>query len=131
MVREDKDLWVAATELELGLKTDECNALSKNLGFQRVLRAERLKLYNELASDPNRTKSTLIGQAILCIEKLVNDAPDKALAGILTLAKIEGWVGSDTNVNVFAGLTTQELNDLKSKLKQRAEGDLPQAEGNA
>lgn len=132
MVREEKDVWVAATELNLGLTSDECRALSKNKGFQRALRAERLKLYNELANDPNRSKSTLIGQAIQCIDKLMDSAPDKALAGIITLAKIEGWVGADTNVNVFAGLTTNEMEALKAKLKRRADGDeFPNSEGNA
>lgn len=128
MVREDKNCWQAATDLELGLTNEECTLLMKNQRFQQILRTERLKLYNELASDPNRSKHTLIGQAMFCVEKLMEqDSYDKALAGLLNIAKIEGFVGSDTNVNVFAGLSSRELAELKQKLKSQKSDmtDLP------
>lgn len=134
MVREDRDMFQAATDLELGLNGEDCKRLAKNKAFQRALRSARMQLFNELADDPKRGKNTLIGQAIFSIERLLDVGQyDKALAGILTLAKIEGFVGADSNVNVFAGLSTKDLQELKTKLKQgqNTTVELPEAKGNA
>jgi hypothetical protein len=126
MVEREKDIWQAATELELGLTSEECLKLSKNKIFQQILRSERTKLYNELARDPQRSKDTLVGKAIFAIEKLLEqESYDKALTGILNLAKIEGYVGADTNVNVFSGLNSKDMETLKAKLKQQQDGTTP------
>jgi hypothetical protein len=131
MVREDKDLWVAATELELGLTSDECERVMRNKAFQRILRSERNKLYNDLANDPARGKTTLVGQAIFSIEKLIEKEQwDKALTGLLSLAKIEGFVGNDTNINVFAGLSSKDVEALRTRLKEKQQG-MPETKGNA
>jgi hypothetical protein len=126
MVEHDRDIWQSATELELGLTSNECLNLSKNKIFQQILRSERTKLYNDLARDPQRSKDTLVGKALFAIEKLLEQqAYDKALNGILNLAKIEGYVGADTNVNVFSGLSTKDMESLKNRLKQQQDGDSP------
>lgn len=123
MAQEDKEIFVAATSLELGLTSAEVLRVSKNRAFQRCLRIERIRVYNELADDPNRGKTTLVGQAIYAIEKLMDaDQYDKALTGILSLAKIEGFVGSDSTVNVFASLNTKDMEALREKLKAKQEG---------
>jgi hypothetical protein len=122
MVQYDKDIFVAATELELGLTSAECDRVAKNKIFQKYLRGERTKVYNELARDPNRSKDTLVGKAIFSIDKLMEAGQfDKALTGILALAKIEGYVGSDTNVNLFSGLSTKDMEALRNKLKKEQE----------
>lgn len=128
MTREDLGCWQASVELDLGLTQDECADIMKNSVFQTILRSERMKLYNELAQNPMRTKHTLIGQAVFCVEKLMEaDQYEKAMNAIMNLAKIEGWVGSDTNINVFAGLSSKELADMKAKLKS-AVHELPPAD---
>jgi hypothetical protein len=134
MVREDKDIFVSATELELGLTSDECSKVSKNKTFQKLLRGERTKQYNELARDPQRSKDTLVGKAIFAIDKLLEaENYDKAMTGILSLAKIEGYVGNDTNVNVFSGLSTQDMEALRKRLKKDQDGPspIPPAQGSA
>jgi hypothetical protein len=132
MVREDKDIFVSATELELGLTSAECAKVTKNKTFQKLLRGYRNELYNELARDPRRSKDTLVGKAIFSIEKLMEaEQYDKAMTGILSLAKIEGYVGSDTNVNVFSGLSTKDMADLKAKLKKDQDGPPSQSQGTA
>jgi hypothetical protein len=126
MVTYQKDIWTAATELELGLTSEECVKVTKNKIFQKLLRTERTKEFNNLARDPARSKDTLIGQALFSIEKLLeNEQYDKALTGILSLAKIEGYVGSDTNVNLFSGLSTKDMADLKTRLKKDQDGPPP------
>lgn len=126
MVQHDKDLWVSASELGLGLTSEECQKVSKNKIFQKMLRVERTKAYNELARDPSRSKDTLIGKAIFSIDKLMEAGQfDKALTGILSLAKIEGIVGNDTNINLFSGLSTKDMEALKSKLKKDQDGPPP------
>jgi hypothetical protein len=118
MVTNDVDIFAAATELELGLTSAECQRLLKNKGFLRVLRTARLKAYTELANDPDQNKDSLIGKGIYCVDRLMDDQQyDKALSGILSLAKIQGYVGADSTVNVFAGLNTKDMEALKAKLK--------------
>lgn len=129
MATNDKDIWVASTELELGLTSLECDRVAKNKNFQKYLRSERNKIYNDLATDPQRTKETLIGKAVYAIDKLLDaGAFDKALTGILSLAKIEGIVGSETNVNVFANLSTKEMAELKTRLKAGQQDGPPSAQ---
>lgn len=132
MVENEKDIFVAATELELGLTSEECVRVTKNKIFQKLLRSERTKVYNELARDPQRSKDTLVGKALFAIDKLLElEHFDKALTGILSLAKIEGYVGNDTNVNLFSGLSTKDMEQLKVKLKQNQDGASPPPSGNA
>ncbi len=131
MVRRDRDIWQAQIDLGLDLTQEECEALPNNTIFQQCLRIERLALYNELADDPNRGKNTLIGQATFAIEKLLDTKQyDKALTGILSLAKIAGYVGADSTVNVFSNLTTQDLAKLKADLKAKKD-NLPESTGTA
>jgi hypothetical protein len=131
MVREKQPIFESATALELGLTSQECDKVMKNRTFQKILRGYRNEYYNELARDPKRSKDTLVGQAIQAIEHLMEGkAYDKALTGILALAKIEGFVGSDTNINVFSGLSTKDMADLKAKLKRDQDGP-PQSQGTA
>jgi hypothetical protein len=51
---------------------------------------------------------------------------DKAAAAIEKLGKLEGWVGGDSNVNVFAGLSARDIAEARERLvKGTVESDLP------
>lgn len=135
MVLEDKDLFQASVELKLGLTESEAEALYHNPQFQTILRTERLKFFESVANDPNRTKNAHIGQLAVCVEKLMADGQnDKAANVILQIGKMEGWIGSDTSVTVVGNLNQQEIADLKQKLQSQINesgGELPETQGNA
>jgi hypothetical protein len=117
MVRDDCGLSTACTRLSIPITSVECDSVYKSKEFQRILRTQRIKFYNELANDPTRTKRTAIGILLHAMEKLVESgAYDKVPNSVFQLARIEGWVGPEGNVNVFAGLTASELAQVRRKV---------------
>lgn len=138
MVRNGLNLWQAVTSEELGMSTAECDVLEKNPQFQQAIRTEQLKYHSEIASNPNRTKLSKIGQMELNAEALEKEGKhDKAAEVHFKIAKMEQWVEGDTTVNVIAGLTSKELAEAKERIKAAISpktlqvSDLPNPEGNA
>jgi len=125
MVREDLAFRQAAGEEGVALTTDECAAIHRSRSFQNVLWQSRFEYYTELGSNPTRTKTAALGLMTLAIQGLVSEGQwDKALEGILKLAKVEGWVGGDANLNVFANLTQADIDSAKKHLQETL-GKLP------
>jgi hypothetical protein len=117
MVRHGLNLWQAVTREELGMTTAECEILEKNPLFQQALRSEALKFHTELATDPNRSKLSKIGQLEMNAAMLEKEGKyDKAAEVHFKIAKMEAWVDDQTTVNVF-GLSSKELSDAKEKIK--------------
>lgn len=125
MVRAGMSLKMAATELQLDLDARECERILYRKEFQKVLGEEREKFYAEVAATPGRSKATAIGRMHVAIERLASEgAWDKVITGVRELARLEGWVGPETDVTVFAGLTAKDIAEAKERLKARAEADL-------
>ncbi len=124
MVRESKNIRQAASEHGLELTSEELSKIEKLKSFQKVLWTERHRFFRELAADPERTKQALIGQMLFLTQKLIDDSEwEKAIEALLKLAKVEGLVGSESQINIFSGLTPQDLKDAKAKLiEQFGEG---------
>lgn len=138
MVRHALTLWQAVTREELGMTTADCEILEKNPAFQQALRSEALKFHTELATDPNRSKLSKIGQLEMNAAKLEKEEKwEKAAEVHFKIAKIEGWLEGDTTINVIAGLTSKELAEAKERIKSSISpktlqgNDLPETKGNA
>ena len=98
--------------------------------FQSALRASKNRFYREMGADPTWAKTTAIGQLLFCAQQLIAAGEyDKGAEVILKASKIQGWLGPDTNVSVFAGLSGRELEEIRSKLAQRADGSSSQPTG--
>lgn len=120
MVRSNISLKVAASEIGHPLDPDEAERTARRRDFQDILRVEQNKYYATVANDPSRTKSAAIGKLELVIDRLIREGElDKAAAAIEKLAKLEGWIGSESNINVFSGLTARDI----SEARRRLEGD--------
>lgn len=120
MVREQKNIQQAAMECDVDLTSEELRALEKRKAFQQVLWTERHRFFQELASDPNRSKTSLLGQMLFLTQKLIEEGEyDKALEGLMKLAKIEGFVGPEQQVNIFGGLSPKDLEEAKKRLNER------------
>lgn len=122
----------AATELGIELDPMESDRTSRRREFQDILRVEKNKLYQSVANDPSRSKATSIGKMEILIENLIAEGEyDKAGQLIERLAKLEGWVGGDSNVNVFAGLTARDIAEAKERItggRARSSGSDPSAD---
>jgi len=122
MVRESKPLRQAATELGLDLTNEEIVNIERRKSFQQTLWAARSKFYNDLAHNPDRSKSTTIGTMLFLAQRLIEEKQyDKAAEVLFKAAKVEGHVGSESTTNIF-NLTPQELEDVRKKLTTVVQG---------
>lgn len=128
MVRNSVSFSQAANDLKLPLSPTECEKVVKRKEFQQILRQEKNAFRQEVANEPGRTKSTAVGMMVLAIENLITEGEwDKAVAAIEKLAKLEGWIGADSNVNIFAGLTARDIAEAKQKLTEQVSEQKPPA----
>jgi len=108
----------AARQVGLEWTEKECEKITRRPEFKRILREEKYKHASEVANTPGRNKSSAIGMMQVAIENLLSEGEwDKAVAAIEKLAKLEGWMGSDSNINIFAGLTAKEIEEQKAKIQ--------------
>lgn len=121
-------VWEAISPVEAAarhgvtLTEDEGKQLFRSQAFQKVFIKIRNEFYAELGRNPSRTKATVIGRLDVCAERLMSLSQfDKAAEVLLKMAKVEGWVGTEGEVNVFAGLTQRELDETRARVQRRQE----------
>lgn len=113
----------AATELEIQVDPDEAEMTSRRKEFQEILRSEKNKYHQMIANDPTLTKSVVVGQLWLLADKLTKDAEYDKAAGVLEkLAKLAGWQGAESNVNIFAGLTAKDIAEARARITEGLSG---------
>jgi hypothetical protein len=121
IAREGKTLYAACLELEIPITSREAENVFRTKAFQRVLWAERQRFAKELANEPERNKSSLVGQMLFAAQQLLNEGKfDKAAEVLFKLARIEGYVGNETQVTVIGQLTQTEIDAAKERLKTLA-----------
>jgi hypothetical protein len=119
MVQEGKSFPQACSEENVFLQTAEADKHFKRASFQKVLRQARHRFHNEIARDPERNKTTLIGQLQVCADKLMGEGSfDKAAEVLLKISKIEGWAGPD-NVQVFGNLTQAQIDQARDAIQKK------------
>lgn len=117
VAREGVSLREAATRLRIPLTNEQAANFWRTKSFQKLLRAERQRYYLEIASDPAHCRKAVVGKMLYLVDRLLdNNEPDKALEGLLKVARVEGWLAGEQSVNVFNSLSDQDL----AALKQRA-----------
>lgn len=112
----------AAVELGVEISIDESDVIGRSKEFQEILEREQISYRNHFTETPGRSKATAIGMMLLAIENLAKEGEwDKVVVATEKLAKLEGWIGLDANVNIFAGLTTKELDEHKKRVMEQLE----------
>lgn len=120
MVREGKTLFKYTVEKDLGLTSTECENIQRTKKFQEILRVQRNLYYRELAVDASMSKTAVEGQMIFAITKLLeNGLYDKAVAAMVSLAKLKGWATDQTSVNIFQQMTGGDITKLKETLAKQ------------
>lgn len=118
MVRHAMSVRRASEVLGVNLSEQEASNLMRSKMFQKLLWTERNKYHRELADDPTRSKQTAIGVAVLAIQKLAEAGQWKEVVeAVFKLGRLEGWVGSEGNVNIFQNLTAEELEEAKKRVQ--------------
>lgn len=96
---------------------DEATRVWKRKEFQDIYLRAVNQVRADLANTPGRNKATAVGMLLQSIEQLFKAGEYKeVITGIDKLAKLEGWVGADSNVNIFAGLTARDIAEQKERI---------------
>jgi hypothetical protein len=123
MVRTGHNLNKVQHDLNLEMTSRECENLAVDKEFVACLRGERHRYYKEIATDPTRSKTTKIGQMEILALKLEEEGfLEKAAKVHLDISKLEGWLDSQTQVNVFGDLSAADLQKMRERVK--AAGDI-------
>lgn len=126
MARLGLGLRAAALEVGVELTVEEAELIQRRKSFGALLWTARNRYHQEVAGDPERTKKALIGALYILAQRLSEEGEsDKAAEVLLKVAKIEGWVGPDSNVNVFGNLSSKDYNDLRKTFESRLEKNPP------
>lgn len=126
MVTNQVSFKQAVGELKIPWTTQECEQISARKEFKQILRAEKYKYHSEVANQPGRNKNAALGLLLVSIENLAMKGEDeKVVAAIEKLAKLEGWIGGDSNVNIFAGLTARDIAEAKKRLQTQIDPPEP------
>lgn len=124
MVSGGASFLQAAVELGIPVDPDEADATSRRKEFQSILRSERNKYLQGVANDPTLTKSVVVGFLYTLAVKLEREGEHDKAAGVLEkLAKLAGWQGAESNVNVFAGLTAKDIAEARSRIAAELSGE--------
>jgi len=127
MARNGVTLTEAAAELEQNVTSHECENIARRKSFNKALWLARHRYANELATDPNFKKETIIGKLIALAQRLEDQGDyDKAAEATLKAAKVAGFVGPESTVSVFGELSQADLDAIRTKL----EGDIGKARPN-
>jgi hypothetical protein len=122
MVRQGLSLAQAATQLSIPVTSHEVDLIMRRVTFQRLIWTCRHRFYKELATDIDRTKISTIGQLVALSQKQTELGDfDKAAETLFKIAKLENWVGEGGQVNVFAGLSQKDIDEMKAKLEDKDE----------
>jgi hypothetical protein len=131
MVREHMTLAEAATRLHIPITKDIASKVFRSKQFSALLRVETLRFYAEVGRNPEWSRKTAIGQLLTCIQNLMDEGEfDKAAEVILKATKVEGWLGNETQVTVFNGLSAADLERIRTKLRGASESKEPKVEPN-
>jgi hypothetical protein len=120
MVRDGMSFKEAVNELHLPLTPGECDAVKNRAVFQDILLKAQHTHRESLANMPERSKASAIGLALLSLEKLFQEGEwREVIAGVEKIGKMEGWIGGETNINVFSGLTQTDIKKAKERIAQQ------------
>lgn len=121
VAREGLTLAEALTRLAVPLKTSEIANTWRSKAFQRVLRSESNRYYSEMGQDPSWVKATAVGQLLHCAAQLIKKGEyDKGAEVILKAAKVQGWLSAEAQVNVFAGLSGREMEEVRKRILEQS-----------
>lgn len=120
MAQSGCSLIQAATELGVKCSHEEAATLLRRLSFQRLLWEARHRYFASLGSDPNFKKDTAIGKLLGLAQKLEEvEKFDAAAEVVFKIAKMSGWVGPESTVNVFGELKDSDLRAIRESLERK------------
>lgn len=118
-LRSGMSLKSALTQMGVEVDLEELHKIQCRASYQKLLWALKHKIALELGGDPELTKQVGIGHLILQADALTQEGQhDKAAEVWFKIAKLEGWVGVEGQVNVFGDLTQADLDRIKESVSR-------------
>ena len=112
----------AITQLGIPLSNDEAAELEASKNFRESLDREQMVYYQELAQSPEFNKFMIVGEMLHCIKQMVREAEyDKAVEALFKLAKVQDWVGAETNINILTGISQKDIEEARKRRNQTPE----------
>jgi len=120
MLREQMPFRAALVALNIHISGEEADKTEHSAGFRKLLSQEQQILYQELASDLNFTKQAVVGGMLHATQMLLREGLwDKAVEAFFKLARVQDWVGAESNVNVMLGLSQRDIDEARKNLMEK------------
>jgi hypothetical protein len=120
MVRKGIGLEEAVADLNLGIPTAEIKTIERRKSFDRLRFQAQQRYFNELATDPNFKKDSVIGRMLRQADMLEREGLyDKAAEVLFKAAKAAGFVGPEQTVSIFGELSQADLDAIRSRLETK------------
>ena len=79
-----------------------------------------MRYYSEIESSPGRTKAAVLGMVTIAIQKLYDAGEwEKVIEACLKLSKMQGWVGQENEVNIFANISAKDIEEARKQLADK------------
>ena len=119
MLRDILPFRAALAALNIQISNAEADRIEYSAAFKKQLDIEQQLLYQELAANPNFNKQSVIGGMLHAVQQLLREGDfDKAVNGFMAIAKLQGWLGVESNVNVMLGVTQRDIEEARKKILQ-------------
>lgn len=119
MARKGIDLRDAVAELDLLVDGEKIKTIERRKSFDRLVWEARHRYYNDLATNPNFKKDTIIGRFLAQAQRLEAQGDyDKAAEVLFKAAKAAGFVGVEGQVNIFGELSQADLDEIRKKVEK-------------
>lgn len=123
MARDGNTFREAVTALSLPLTPGECESVRRRGDFEEILFEETQRYRSMLAESPEATKSAAIGMLQMAAERLFSKGEySQAAVVIEKMARIRGWLGAESNINIIAGMTAKDIAEAKERIKAQIDG---------
>lgn len=122
MLRDRMPFRAALVTLNIHVSGEEADKVEHSAAFRKMLDQEQQLLYQELASNPNFNKQSVVGGMLHAVQQLLRAGEfDKAITGFLGIAKIQNWIGAESNINVMLGVSQRDIDEARAKLQEKKE----------
>ena len=120
MIRDRLSFRAALQVLNIAVPLSEADAIEASAGFRKMLDQEQALLYQELAANPNFNKQMVVGGMLHAIQQLIREGSfEKASEAWFKLARVQDWVGAESNINVMLGVSQKDIEAAKQDILKR------------
>lgn len=120
MLRDRLDLMRAAQLLGVELLPEEAATHQRRRAFRELYDQAARDYFESKSSVTQHTKQALVGRMLDAVDRLlILDKFADASEILFKIAKVEGWVGAETSINLFQELSGKDISEMREALKRK------------